>query len=337
MSSHDSDDHVQSDPAQEPNEDKTLEDWLQEQVKKLQALRAQEQRLNAKGMRLKFDFLANGRGQGRILKAVRERLKEMPGKFKKWVVENTDIGYSTALMWIDLDENYDEVKEGIAHSNTLESTVRQLRDAIRDKRQAEGKGKPGSGRRRKATTPKEQKGSLAWGLRERWELNKAEPGFTPPQQSEEDFKAARLCFQHAMNADSTYATVAQATGKDEEEVKRLLLGLDVDKLDAEGAECRRRPGDDLTAARTQAVERRKAKNGSTEAHAQQTDPKTDDAQPGAETFFHHGCKDFEIEDDRTLSLTDQHGNRVYIVSEKKGIGKLLVKAVTSYTSKGGEK
>jgi hypothetical protein len=108
-------------------------------------------------------------------------------------------------------------------------------------------------------------------------------------------------------------------------------------LDAEGAECRRRPGDDLTAAQAQAVERRATKNGSTVAHAQQTDPKTDDAQPGEETIFHHGCKDFEIEDDRTLSLTDRHGNRVIIVSEKKGIDKLLAKAISSYTGKGGEK
>lgn len=337
MSLHNSDDHVPTDPAQKPNEDKNLTAWLQEQVKKLQALKAQEQRLNAKAMNLKFDFLANNRAKGRILKAVRERLKETPGEFKKWVAENTDLGYSTALLWIDLDENYVKVKEGIAHSIPVELTVRQVRDAIRDKRQAEGNGKPGSGRRKKATVHKEQKGSVACLLRVGWELKKAEHDFNPPQQSDEDFKAACQCFQKAKNSDSTYATIAQATGKDEEEVKRLLCGLDIDRLDADRAEGRRRADDDLTAARTQAAERREAKNGSTVAQAQQTDPKTDDVQQGKETNFHHGCKEFNIEDDRTLSLTDQHGNRVYIVSEKKGIDKLLAKAVSSYTGKGGEK
>jgi hypothetical protein len=232
MSSHDSGDHVQSDPAQKPNEDEKLEARLQEQAMKLQALRAEEQRLNAKGMRLKFDYVANNRTQGRILTTVRDWLKEKPGEFKKWVKKNTDIGYSTALLRIDLDENYDEVKERFANSNPLELTVRQLRDANRDKRQAEGKGKPGSGRRKRAAVPKEHKASLACGLRDRWELNKAEPDFNPPQQSEEECKQARLCFEQAKNADSTFATVAQATGKDEVEVKRLLRGLDIDKLDA---------------------------------------------------------------------------------------------------------
>ena len=54
--------------------------------------------------------------------------------------------------------------------------------------------------------------------------------FNPPQQSDEDFKAACLCFEQAKNADSTFASVAQATGKDEAEVKRLLRGLDIDKV-----------------------------------------------------------------------------------------------------------
>jgi hypothetical protein len=323
--------------------DENLEAWLQEQARKLQALKAQEQRL-------KIDFVANSRAKGRILRAVRERLKETPGEFKTWVEAKTDISYSTALLWIDLDENYDKVKEGIAHSNTLESTVRQIRDAIRDMRQAEGRGKPGSGRKKAAIIPKEshsfegnhepqveQKGSLAWGLRQRWEINLAEPNFDPAPQSDEDLKAARLCFQHAMKPDSTYATVAQATGQDEEEVIRLLRGLDIDKLDAAEAESRRQAENDLTAAQTQAAERSEAEKGSAVDHAQQTDPTPDDAKLGAETFFHHGCKDFHIEDDRTLSLTDQHGNRAFIVSEEKGIAKLLAKAVTSYTSKGGEK
>ena len=64
--------------------------------------------------------------------------------------------------------------------------------------------------------------------------------------------------------------------------------------------------------------------------------KPHDAQPGGVTYFQHGCKDFKIENERTLSFTNQHGDKVYVVSEEKGIERPLVKAVTSYTGKGGE-
>lgn len=180
---------------------------------------------------------------------------------------------------------------------------------------------------------KEHTGSLAWGLRELWALQKASPDFKPPEQSEEDFKAASLCFNHANDAGSTHATVAQACGKDEDEVKRLLDSFDIDRLDAEGAKCRRHADDDLAVAQTQAVERRKAKMGATVAHAQQTTPKPDEA-PGEVTYLHPGCTEFTIEDDRTLSLRDQHTHRVYILSKTKGIAKLLAQAVSNYT--GGE-
>src|SRR5579872_1047441 len=86
MSSHQHDDHVPT--------DKKLAAWLEEQVKKLQALQAQEQKFHAKAMKLKFDFLANNRAKGRVLKAVRKRLKETPGEFKKWVEQDSDISYS---------------------------------------------------------------------------------------------------------------------------------------------------------------------------------------------------------------------------------------------------
>jgi hypothetical protein len=52
---------------------------------------------------------------------------------------------------------------------------------------------------------------------------------------------------------------------------------------------------------------------------------------------YHGCKDFRIEDAHTLSLTDRRGERVYIVSEKKGIDKLLDQVVSSYRGKGSNK
>jgi hypothetical protein len=60
-----------------------------------------------------------------------------------------------------------------------------------------------------------------------------------------------------------------------------------------------------------------------------------DAQAKGQTHFHHGCKDFKIDDDRTLSFTNQHGDRVRVVSEKSGIERLLVKAISSITCKGG--
>jgi hypothetical protein len=53
------------------------------------------------------------------------------------------------------------------------------------------------------------------------------------------------------------------------------------------------------------------------------------------TNFHHGCKDFQIDDRRTLSFTNQHGDKVYVVSEKNGIERLLVKALSGFTANGG--
>ena len=64
-----------------------------------------------------------------------------------WLIENTDIGYSTANLYMDVARNYVDVKKLIANSNPLELTLRKVRDAIRDKRQDAGGGKPGSGRR----------------------------------------------------------------------------------------------------------------------------------------------------------------------------------------------
>lgn len=60
-----------------------------------------------------------------------------------------------------------------------------------------------------------------------------------------------------------------------------------------------------------------------------------DAQAEGVTHFHHGCKDFQIDDSRTLSFTNQHGDKVYVVSEKNGIEVLLVKALSGLTAKGG--
>ena len=124
--------------------DKKLSAWLNEQATKLK-------HLDATGKKLKLDFVENARSKGTILLAVQERLREVSQSFEAWVPKNTDIGYSTALLWIDVAKHFDSVKKRFADSNPLELTVRQVRDAIRDARQEQGDGKPGSGRR-KATT-----------------------------------------------------------------------------------------------------------------------------------------------------------------------------------------
>lgn len=116
--------------------DKKLQDWLNAQAAKLKTL-------EARGHKLKLDFVQNARDKGKILIQIHDRLGT---DFKMWVLENTDIGYSTAHLYMDVAENYAEVKKRLADSNPLELTLRQVRDAIRDARQAEGRGKPGSGR-----------------------------------------------------------------------------------------------------------------------------------------------------------------------------------------------
>ncbi len=117
--------------------DKKLHEWLNAQAAKLMTL-------EAKGHKLKLDFVQNARDKGKILIQVHDRLAT---DFKMWVLENTDIGYSTAHLYMDVAENYTEVKRLLADSNPLELSLRQVRDAIRDARQAKGRGKPGSGRR----------------------------------------------------------------------------------------------------------------------------------------------------------------------------------------------
>lgn len=125
--------------------DNKLAAWLTAQGTKLK-------NLEAKGQQLKLNFVENARDKGRILLEVKERLSETSQQFKIWVTENTDIGYSTALFWMDVARNYEDLMNRFADSNPLELTLRQLRDASRDARQERGEGKPGSGRRSAITT-----------------------------------------------------------------------------------------------------------------------------------------------------------------------------------------
>ena len=138
--------HAPTAPTRTAKKDTKLTAWLRQQAKKLKTLKAE-------GTRLKLDFVANARAQGKILASVKKRLASTPGKFKEWVESDTDIGYSTALLWIDVAQSqfYSAVNARVADSNPLESTIRQIRDAIRDERQSKGKGKPGSGKTKAAT------------------------------------------------------------------------------------------------------------------------------------------------------------------------------------------
>lgn len=119
--------------------DKELVPWLKRQATKLKTL-------EVKGRKLKFDFVQNARDKGAILSEVEKRLLDTGTSLKAWVQENTDIGYSTALLYMDVARNFDDVKKRFADSNGLELTLRQVRDAIRDARQERGEGRPGSGR-----------------------------------------------------------------------------------------------------------------------------------------------------------------------------------------------
>ena len=119
----------------------TLDAWLKQQATKLKSI-------EACGHRLKLDFVENARDKGEILIDVKKRLAETAETFEMWVTANTGIGYSTAQLYMDVARNFKTVKEKFAHSNGLEVTLRQVRDAIRDARQERGEGKPGSGRRK---------------------------------------------------------------------------------------------------------------------------------------------------------------------------------------------
>ena len=128
-----------------PATDAKLSAWLNAQAAKLKTL-------ESKASSLKYNFALNAKRKGDILLEVRKRLSQTPRGFEQWVTESAGIGYSTALLWIDVAENFFDVNEQIADSNPLELTLRQIRDAIRDARQRRGEGKPGSGRRKTKAT-----------------------------------------------------------------------------------------------------------------------------------------------------------------------------------------
>jgi hypothetical protein len=121
--------------------------WLEQQAAKLKML-------IRRGSKLKIDFIQNAREQGKVLAGVRKRLEGSDQSFAAWVEEKTDIGVSTAYLWCEVAEwwNDPRLQAILNDSNPLELTLRQVRDAIRDARQERGEGKPGSGRPSKSQT-----------------------------------------------------------------------------------------------------------------------------------------------------------------------------------------
>ncbi len=120
--------------------------WLHKQAKKLHSL-------HAKDGQLRLNYLALAIARGEILKAVKKVVPTW--QFREWLSAEAKIGYSTALFWIDVHDNPVVVKRTLmaAHSNGLEwPPLTEIRDAIRDARQAAGQGKPGSGAKPKKKT-----------------------------------------------------------------------------------------------------------------------------------------------------------------------------------------
>ena len=105
--------------------------------------------------------MENAKEMGLLLLEAQERAKGTSIHFKKWVGEETDIGYSTALLWIDVAKHYESITKQFVNSNGLELTIRKIRDAIRDARQAEGRGKPGSGKKKTQTGKAQQSADTA--------------------------------------------------------------------------------------------------------------------------------------------------------------------------------
>lgn len=130
---------------EQPEVEANLDGWLSEQARNLNALKHT-------GNRLKLDYVQNARDKGEILSEVENRVSRIPGRFFVWIASEAGIGISTARLYMDVARNYDDVKERFADSNPLELTLRNVRDAIRDKRQDAGRGKPRSGRPINAAT-----------------------------------------------------------------------------------------------------------------------------------------------------------------------------------------
>jgi hypothetical protein len=121
--------------------------WLGKKASELKTL-------VTRGWKIQADYLQNAKEKGEILAEVRKRLEGSNLTFEKWVKENTEIGVSTAYLWMDVAEWWEDVKawfdkaEAGDNSNPLETSLRGVRDTIRSIRQARGVGKPGSGKKK---------------------------------------------------------------------------------------------------------------------------------------------------------------------------------------------
>ncbi len=115
--------------------------------------------LNGTTHTLRTQYVEVSIAKGEIVDRVENRLTdEKSGSLKDWVMaipKPHQIGYSTALMHRDIFRHKTLAREMVAeaNSNGLELTLQDIRDAIRDHRQSQGKGKPGSGKRKLQLVP----------------------------------------------------------------------------------------------------------------------------------------------------------------------------------------
>lgn len=122
-----------------------LRAWLKTQATRLKTLKAH-------GWKLQVDYLQNAKEQGAVLLEVQKRLEGTTLTFSEWVKADTEIGLSTAYLWMDVAKWWDDILEWITkaqagdHSNPLETSIRAARNVIQAIRQARGIGKPGSGK-----------------------------------------------------------------------------------------------------------------------------------------------------------------------------------------------
>ena len=84
---------------------KQLRAWLKTQATRLKTL-------TASGWKLHVDYLQNAKEQGDILLEVQKRLEGTDLTFSEWVKEDTEIGLSTAYLWMDVAEWWDDISNG---------------------------------------------------------------------------------------------------------------------------------------------------------------------------------------------------------------------------------
>lgn len=109
--------------------------------------------LTIRGWKLQATYLQNAREKGVILAEVQRRLDGTTLSFAEWVRTDTTIGLSTAYLWIEVAEWWDEIKaewekvESGSLSNPLETSLRGFRSLVQHLKKIRGLGKARSGKK----------------------------------------------------------------------------------------------------------------------------------------------------------------------------------------------